>query len=129
MNNIEIKENVQVSEMDLQGLTEGCNRVIVSHSLEEDYFAPKGFKTRKIVVFFDGNGFCPETVNKSVNEIMMRHNQSFVKSHLFMFKLGTWVKVRIDLFKAVLMRNILGIAPNCDISDWRNESDKCNGRA
>lgn len=115
---------------DLQELIKDCNRVIITHSLEESISSPNGFKVRKMVVLFDGNGFCPETVNRSINEIMMRHNQSFVKSHLFILKLSTWIKVRIDLFKAALMRDILGIIPNSDISDWRDECNKYrNGRA
>lgn len=130
MNAIDMKGKTQAVEMDMQGLTEGCTHAIVSYSLDEDYTSPNGFKTRKIVVFFDGNCFCPETVNKSINEIMIRHNQSFVKSHLFMFKLGTWVKTRIDQFKAVIMRDILGIIPNNDILDWRGKYNNYrDGRA
>ncbi|WP_163309940.1 hypothetical protein [Dysgonomonas sp. 521] len=88
-----MKGNTQAAEMDIQGLTEGCNRAIVVYSLEEDYFAPKGFRTRKMVILYDNDGFCRETVNKGISNIMIMHGQSLMKSHMYITnESGKWKK-------------------------------------
>lgn len=122
-----IQEKKQIHELDLQSLTEGCTKAIVTYSLQENCFAPNGFTKHKIVVFI-GDGFCPETVNKHISDMLVNHNHSFVKSYLFLSKMGTWIKSKVDLFKALLLQDIFGIIPSNDIIDCRKKGRKFNNR-
>lgn len=126
MSAIDMKEKTQAAEMDIQGLTEGCNRAIVVYSLEEDYFASKGFRTRKMVILYDNDGFCRETVNKGISNIMIMHGQSLMKSHMYITnESGKWKKSLFQ-FAAFLLRPILGVLAGNDIIDITNESKKYN---
>lgn len=107
---------------DLQELTKGCNSSIVSYSLE--CFSDEHMKTRKIVVFFS-DGFCCETINKDINNMMIRHNQSLVKSQLYKNNSGSW-KRSFFKFAAYLLRPILGVKPSSDLVDITNVANNYN---
>lgn len=115
---------------DLQELIKGCNQAIITHALEECIYAPNGFKARKMVVFFEGDGFCHETVNNGINDIMIQHCKSLVKSHFFIIQAGETWKKSLFRFAAYLLRPILGISANeeiIDITDRKIEYKKKGG--